>query len=319
MLIFILLTSLKDKINNPPKDPDDQPIPKSLQKIMNLKKRFNSGDEEVRVKRKSKSRSGLISTESKKIKRINMSNDKSSANFTQLPGESSKAFLNRVNQTVKQYLKEAEFENKYGVNIKRSTETGQIIGVEQKPVDEFEQLLKKPSKELKKGKGKIKQTEPKLTKSQKRLKKLADKKERKELDRIDEFAKFADQVPFGEVATAPPTLPTPKKVSKTNLAPRVSIESKVSTTKKNVSPIISRMFNDNRRVFHFEHLRMPLYLSYGNLRKSFANLTLLKRLYFLLQDSSCSYKYFEKKLKNLNKVDKSSRNFYYLDRNKDFY
>lgn len=221
--------SLKDKINLAPTHPDEQPIPKSLEKIMNLKN--NVTTELKKVKNKARVISNSNSTPNiklqrpkvkKTVKRLNT--EKAPANFSRLPGESDNAFLGRVNLTVREYLKEAEFENKFGVNVERDRDTGEVIGVEKRPKDELEELIKKAKKGKKKKKKQSNETgEPRLTKTQKRSKKLSEKKQKKELAKIDEFDKFSDNVKFGETVHAPPNLTAPRKVSKTNLAPRVSI------------------------------------------------------------------------------------------------
>lgn len=227
LIIYNFFFSLKDKINRPPSNPDDQPISKSLQKIINLKN--NTSNISLKVKKSRKSNKSLVTSDPKPrpkklkpVKRLNP--EKAPANFTQLPGESSKAFMCRVNQTVKEYLKETKFENKFGVNIKRDETTGEVLGVEKRPKDEFEELLKKArSKKGKKKKKKAsKDDEPKLTKSQKKLKKITEKKERRELARADDFDKYKDEIKFGEIVHAPPTLDVPRRVSKTNVASRVS-------------------------------------------------------------------------------------------------
>lgn len=46
---------------------------------------------------------------------------------------------------------------------------------------------------------------------------------KKKENNMDEFKNYKDDVKFGEVVHAPPTLPLPKKVQATNSAPRVSI------------------------------------------------------------------------------------------------
>ncbi|KAJ8959027.1 hypothetical protein NQ318_022281 [Aromia moschata] len=60
---------------------------------------------------------------------------------------------------------------------------------------------------------------PKLTKSQKWQLKKKEKKMKKS-SKVNEFEKYQDQVKFGEIVHAPPTLVAPKKVEKSQNAPR---------------------------------------------------------------------------------------------------
>lgn len=93
--------------------------------------------------------------------------------------------------------------------------------------DEVDIMLRKARKEQKQ-KGKKKKVskkmdeKPKLTKAQKRKAKLQEKKQHKLESNIDEFEKYKDNVKFGEVTHAPPTLVLPKKVNKSILTPRVN-------------------------------------------------------------------------------------------------
>lgn len=92
-----------------------------------------------------------------------------------------------------------------------------------RPKDELEQLLKNARRKGKKNKKQKKATstdEVVLTKSQKRQKKLNEKKQQKMLNQVDpEFQK--DNVRFGEVVHEPPNLTVSKKIVKAG-APRVS-------------------------------------------------------------------------------------------------
>lgn len=87
-------------------------------------------------------------------------------------------------------------------------------------------MLQEARKEKKqKGKKKKKKvdSEPRLTKAQKRNVKLKEKKQNKLENNIDEFERYTDSVKFGEVAHAPPTLVLPKKAGNLHCAPRVRV------------------------------------------------------------------------------------------------
>lgn len=94
-------------------NPDDQPIPQSLKRLMELKENIKKPH---------------IKREKVKLHNPKPSKyyDKPIPKFQQQQGESDKAFLNRVNIICMQVQKEAAFENKYGVQVKRCAETGEV-------------------------------------------------------------------------------------------------------------------------------------------------------------------------------------------------
>lgn len=169
----------------------------------------------------------MISTEPikpHKIKRLHANSDPAPS-FIQQKGETDNGFLHRVNIIVENVLKESKFENKYGVKVKRNFQTGEVEDVVKQPKDELREMIKKAKKERKqKGNKKKTPDEPRLTKSQKKTRKLVEKKAQKELNKaaVLDFDDYKDSVQFGEIVHAPPTLITPKKVNKMYGAPRVS-------------------------------------------------------------------------------------------------
>lgn len=144
--------------------------------------------------------------------------------FEQRPGEPGKKFLNRVHNIVQNYLKENEFEQTYKVDVVRNAQTGEIEGVKKKEKDEIEDLMRKKQKEARidqenkekgiKKKKKKKKVVPKLTKAEKRKKRIEAKKQLKQGVDIDGFSKYKDNVKFGEIVHCPPTLELPKKNKK---------------------------------------------------------------------------------------------------------
>lgn len=213
------LEELKTKINAPPKDINDQGLPKSLQRVIDLKNKVKSGM--VMKKKRKKSKRGLIvvGNENNKLPHPKAKPEKVVPIFNQKPGETPAAFVRRVGRETEIFLHESKFENKYNVQVKRNTETGEIEGLEKRPKDEIEELLKLKSKhkniKKKKKKSKNPEGEVKLTKGQKRKKKIEMKKDKKLQDQIDEFETFKDNVGFGEVAHAPPELKIrPRKAEK---------------------------------------------------------------------------------------------------------
>lgn len=189
------ISSLKDKINAPPSNPDEQHVPKSLQRLAELQNRVKNGD----FKRKKK-----------KPRRREM--------FEQRSNESDRDFLHRVNRECAMIKHEAAFEQKFGVEIQRNAE-GEIESVKKRPKDPIQVMIKEARREKKKKK---KDEGPRLTKSQKRRAKLLEKKKRKMGEKVDEFDRFQDKIKFGEQVHEPPTLVVPKKVKNNVGAPRVS-------------------------------------------------------------------------------------------------
>ncbi|EFA08971.1 hypothetical protein TcasGA2_TC006678 [Tribolium castaneum] len=185
--------SLKDKINAPPSNPDEQYVPKSLQRIAELKAKVKSGD-----------------FLRKKVKK-----PRPKPFFKQGPNESDKQFLYRVHKHCAMVKHEAAFEEKFGVEVQRNAE-GEIEGVKKRAKDPVQVMVK----EAKQAKKKKKEEGPKLTKSQKRKLKLNEKKQKRINDKVDEFEKFQDRVKFGEQVHEPPTLTAPRKVKTRSEAPR---------------------------------------------------------------------------------------------------
>lgn len=207
---------LKDKVNSPPLNIDDQQIPKSLQRVIQLKNDVKSGKIGSKKRKIKKIKNTLITLGSQNnIKPYkNSKPDKAVPVFNQRPDETTHVFWNRVNKETHHFLNETKFEDKFGVLIKRNDETGEIEGVEKPPKDEIDELLKLQKKHANSGKKKKKKNilEPKLTKSQKRKAKLNSKKEKKLQDNIDEFKNYKDDIKFGEIVHAPPDLKVrPKK------------------------------------------------------------------------------------------------------------
>ncbi|KAF2897691.1 hypothetical protein ILUMI_08485 [Ignelater luminosus] len=199
---LVRLQSVKGKINAPPTDPDSQEIPKSLSRIAQLK-------ETLKNKRKVKYEETTDSNKYQKGKH------KKTKQFEQFRGESDKHFLFRVQQACDAVIREKAFENKYGVEVKRNPNTGEVEKLVKRPKDELDQLMKNARKKGKNKKQKkaVNSEVPVLTKSQKRQKKLNEKKQQKMLNQLDsEFQE--DNVRFGEVVHAPPNLTVSQKIAK---------------------------------------------------------------------------------------------------------
>lgn len=125
--------------------------------------------------------------------------------FRQQPGESGKRFLSRVSRDTEAFLKQVEFEKKYGVEVERDPNTGQIRGLAKCKRDKDDvEALRVKHKNIKRPK-KVTKDSIALTKNDKRKIKSRLKKERL-LEDEDGFDRFQDKVAFGEVAHEPPRL-----------------------------------------------------------------------------------------------------------------
>lgn len=200
---------IKSKVNDPPKD-HEQIIPKSLQRVIKLKDDVKSGRIGSKKKKPSKLKDKLIKVGggSGGLKHPKARPEKAVPVFNQRPNENSYAFLTRVNRETHNFINETAFEKKYNVQVKRNSETGTIEGLEKKPKDEIDELMKLQKKHKNIGKKKKKKTttEPKLSKGQKRVRKLEMKKAAKLQDSIDEFKEFREDIKFGDIVHGPPDL-----------------------------------------------------------------------------------------------------------------
>ncbi|XP_058796539.1 coiled-coil domain-containing protein 137 [Phymastichus coffea] len=235
-------SELKLVINAPPKNIDDQDIPKSLERVIKLKNAVKSG---VLVQKKRKKKRGCklitLGAEQTLKRHPKAKPEKVVPIFNQRCDETQHQFWQRVNRETENFLKEAQFENKYGVDVKRNTETGCIEGIVKKPKSDLEEIekLKSKAKNINKKKKKVEgENTVKLSKSQKRKEKLRKKEEKKLEDDIDEFKVFKDKVEFGDVAHAPPELKTlPKNVRKVkynDLLLNALLKKDISSKKENI-------------------------------------------------------------------------------------
>ncbi|CAK9817068.1 Coiled-coil domain-containing protein 137 [Anthophora quadrimaculata] len=211
---------LETKINAPPKDPDDQPIPKSLEKIVKLKEAVKSG-KITKIKKKKKKKNALICVGRENPKPVHPKArpEKVVPIFEQRPGESEEQFLHRINRATQAFLNETAFEKKYNVQVNRNLETGRIEGVSKCDITELDKInrINAKHRNIKKKKKKKNIDVPKMTKAEKRKEKLKLKKQKQLEEKMDEFDTFKDQVKFGEVVHEPPQLKVrPKKADTLN-------------------------------------------------------------------------------------------------------
>lgn len=202
------LAELETKINAPPKNADEQAIPKTLERLVKLKEAVKSG-KITKIKKKKKKKNALISVGDRlhsKSLHPKARPDKVVPVFQQRPGESENRFLHRVSMDTHAFINETAFERKYSVQVNRNPDTGEVEGLskcEKTEIDEIE-MLRAKHKNIKKKK---KDTdEPKMSKSEKRREKLKSRKQKQMEEKVDEFDTFKDQVKFGEVVHEPPQL-----------------------------------------------------------------------------------------------------------------
>ncbi|CAG9785892.1 unnamed protein product [Diatraea saccharalis] len=184
--------SIKGKINTPPKDPDDQPVPKSL---LNL---FNPHN------LKSKS------TKRKKKREINGSSAYSSASerniqnpvsqLRRLPGESGRSFSLRINGAIRA-LNDSADELHYPVDNEHDDVKGERMAEQRRRRERKRRRNKEPQAQ--------EADATKLTRGQRlTLKKKAKKlKQTQEVEAREVREVQYERVGFGEVAHAPPALP----------------------------------------------------------------------------------------------------------------
>ncbi|EZA47705.1 hypothetical protein DMN91_012480 [Ooceraea biroi] len=201
------LTELESRTNAPPKDADEQPIPKSLEHVIKLKEAAKNNNGIVKRKRKKKNALICVGQQhSRPSLHSKARPEKVVPVFQQRPGESGRLFLNRVSRDTEAFLKETAFEKKYGVQIERDPNTGEVQGLTKckRQRDDVEALRMK-HKNIRKRKKINEEESVTLTKNEKRKLKSRLKKENK-LQEDDGFDKFQDRVAFGEVAHEPPKL-----------------------------------------------------------------------------------------------------------------
>ncbi|KAL6265705.1 hypothetical protein P5V15_002507 [Pogonomyrmex californicus] len=201
---------LESYMNTLPKNVDEQAIPKSLKRLIKLKEaaKISNGI----VKRKRKKRNALICVGQQHCKSNHPETklEKATPVFQQRPGESGKQFLYRVSRDTHDFLKQIAFEKKYGIQIERDFNTGEIRGLIKCKREKNDIEISTADKNINKKK-KITENFKSLTKNKQKLK-LYMKKQNK-LKNHDEFERLQDKVAFDEIAHEPPKLKIKKKMN----------------------------------------------------------------------------------------------------------
>ncbi|XP_035902505.1 coiled-coil domain-containing protein 137 [Anopheles stephensi] len=196
--------SIKDKINNPPKEHDVQEVSNRFKRFMAL---ANDASRTRRKKKEPRKKSSLQIGNTVVQKR---------------PRESEEAFLSRVSNVQHDREVEASFGMKFGVEVEHDDQTGIIRVVKRKGI-EVDGMLEKitdektnarKSKAAEKAKArKAMIAEEKALKKQKAL-----ESQREEEDLLLREYQY-DRVPFGEVVKEPPSLHTlPRRATREGVA-----------------------------------------------------------------------------------------------------
>ncbi|XP_037938205.1 coiled-coil domain-containing protein 137-like [Teleopsis dalmanni] len=216
--------SLKNSINNPPEIGNDQKISYKFAQFKKLADDVKCG------KKIKKPHAGR---EDKPVEKPNKKNktripENKVRNIKQISGESDEDYLRRVNRMTTESLREAKYEAKYGVNVLRDPQTGEIT-IKKRPKNEIDELLKQKQNERinNKRKGRkasksqqVNRMDPKEAKALIKQAIKEDKEEkRNEKPDIEEYKR--DVISFGEIVHRPPTLSTlPRRAEKVDTVPR---------------------------------------------------------------------------------------------------
>ncbi|KAL4707554.1 hypothetical protein ACJJTC_000306 [Scirpophaga incertulas] len=198
------LQSLKGKINAPPKDPDEQPVPRSLTRLFSFQ---NIKTESKNIKKKSKTRNTIHSTH------VNSQNPISK--MRRLPGESGRSFSLRINGAIRAL-------NDENSELHYPEEDMECEDVKGSRMEE-----QRSRRERKRRRAQNDQTDAtsdghqRLTKTQRRALKIKEKKlKQAEAAATEPREVQYERVGFGEVVHAPPVLCPLRKASRKGGAPR---------------------------------------------------------------------------------------------------
>lgn len=206
---------LKNRINAPPINPDEQEIPKSLLELKRLRQLVADGKFKQKKTKKKGKKKNLIDISKfcnpgPKLPGM-IQTDKLLPNLQQMVGESEANFLNRINSATEDIIKEATIENKFNVIINRNS-NGSIEEVSSNKI--FDKIGHSSKQEKKSNKRKEKaflNDEKSVKLSRKQRLKLKKRKKKNETEESALELK-TDFVKFGEVAHAPPNLQFRPKV-----------------------------------------------------------------------------------------------------------
>lgn len=197
---------LELRTNAAPRNVDEQAVPKSLERVIKLKEAARTSGNVARRKRRKKNALICVGLQHRQLDHPPRGKpEKVTPVFQQLPGESGRQFVHRVSKDTYDFLREVAFEKKYGVQVERDPNTGEIQSFTKckREKDDVE-MLRAKHRNINRRK-KPAEGPAILTRNDKQKLKLRMKKE-KELENRDEFESLQDKVAFGEVAHEPPRL-----------------------------------------------------------------------------------------------------------------
>lgn len=201
---------IRNKVNQRPREADDQEVPKCIKNIANFK---NEGFQGKFKNKKNKYKSNKLLDSSKFV---NLEDDqpgmtrplKMIPRLVQNPKESDEKFLYRVNSATKSMLKEAEYEDKFNVEVTRD-EWGNVVDMKKR--EQIDPLAKHDDKDSKK---QLERAEKRKQKNKEREMKKKIKKSEVNSDSDNDFDYLKDKIEFGEVVHEPPKLETHKLAKK---------------------------------------------------------------------------------------------------------
>ncbi|XP_047994948.1 uncharacterized protein LOC125233124 isoform X2 [Leguminivora glycinivorella] len=197
--------SIKDKINAPPTDPDDQPVPKSLQRLFAFKEPRTPAS--IVNKKKSRSLAGHGKRDDNPV-----------AALKRMPGEAGRAFSMRINSAVRALHNDDQED--YPLDLEETDTRGEYIASQR------ERRQKKHRQAIAKEKGGQKgEKEERLSKAQRRALKKKEQQKAKEVQTKTARELAArelryERVAFGDIAHAPPALTAPRRAQASQGAPR---------------------------------------------------------------------------------------------------
>ncbi|CAO1432808.1 unnamed protein product [Diamesa serratosioi] len=220
---------IKDKINNPPRNFNDQEVSSKFKAFIALKASAKSGK-----------KMNKVTTVDHDFKSTRIDLDGMQRNIN----EPEHKFMRRVNNFTHQRRVEADYAAKYNVDIIRNQETGEIT-LKKKPNDKIDELMRKRLAEAKNGKKKFDKkrdndydepSAPKLTSLQKMKLKKKSRRETKDEDKELDYSEHQrDEFKFGEFVQAPPSLVVPRKALKNETVSRPGKRDLLLSTMLNVN------------------------------------------------------------------------------------
>ncbi|CAB3239010.1 unnamed protein product [Arctia plantaginis] len=190
------LESLKGKINAPPKDPDEQPMPRSIIRLFGLPDPSKKNTAKNSAHRKTRP------LPNKKDEGVSCTGDNPISRLHKLPGESGRGFSLRINSAIKA-LHGADEDLEYPHDLEAEDYKGQRMAEQR---ERRAKKRRRAEKAAKKAGGEGENTEGHLT----RIQKLALKKKAKKMKALEAGEEQAEvvyeRVAFGEVTHAPPAL-----------------------------------------------------------------------------------------------------------------